>query len=85
MCCLGDNPGCDRSEADKDIVASELQRPDRAAALGYYNTLTPCARAALLASTYASAGSWNSFTDGSLYTWYMEQDSASTSHHTADA
>jgi hypothetical protein len=47
MCCSCDYPGCDRSEADKDVFASEMQMPDqshrsRAAALGYCNTLFRC-------------------------------------------
>jgi hypothetical protein len=57
----------------------------RAAALGYCNTLCRCARAALLASKFSSVASWNTLTDGSFYTWCQEQDSFSTSHHTADA
>jgi hypothetical protein len=95
MCCSCDNPGCDRSEADKGLFASEMQMPDqsrrsRAAALGYCNSLCRCARAALLASKFRSVGIWNTYrgntlTDGSFYPWYHEQDSFSASHHTADA
>jgi hypothetical protein len=90
MCCSCSNPGCDRSEVDNDLVESEMQMPDqahrsRAAALGHCNTLCRCALAALLASKFASLGSWNTFSHGSFCTWYQEQDSFSTSHHTAYA